>query len=41
MKYAQEIIFLLKLQEMDFDNIEDVKEWMINNQFSRRKFAFI
>lgn len=25
-----------KTQEMDFDNIEDVKEWMINNQFSRR-----
>lgn len=25
-----------KTQNMDFDNIEDVKEWMINNQFSRR-----
>lgn len=28
-----------KTQEMDFDNIEDVKEWMINNQFSRRNLS--
>ena len=25
-----------KTQKMDFDNIENAKEWMINNQFSRR-----
>lgn len=31
---ANNIAFSTK--EMDFDNIEDVKEWMINNQFSRR-----
>lgn len=31
---ANNIAFSTK--EMDFDNIENVKEWMINNQFSRR-----